>query len=206
VLAVDTRPDDPPRPVGGLEAARTPLGAATRVPRPAAPGKLARLESADERHGTAHLCLGFAPGAGPRPGTVTARRPAIDWAPVLQDVGEVDAPHAATLVLVRDHRNPHTPAAVSAAGAPAEARRRWERRAMPHTPQHGRWFNLAETDRRVLVPHGLDRRLPDQAPLTRAVAAWDRPRHTAACRIAWQVTTPDARSKLKRRYPAIELG
>src|SRR5256885_1233284 len=69
-------PAAPPRHVGGLEAARTPLGAATRVPRPAAPGKLARLESADERHGTAPLCLGFAPGAGPRPGTVTARRPA----------------------------------------------------------------------------------------------------------------------------------
>ena len=59
---------------------------------------------------------------------------------------------------------------------------------------------------RVLATQGLDRRMPDKTPLTRAVAAWERQRNTAKCRIDWQCTTQDARIKLKRLYPSIELG
>ena len=44
VLDVSTRSDDPQRPVGCLEEARQQLVAATRGPRPATPGKRARLD------------------------------------------------------------------------------------------------------------------------------------------------------------------
>jgi len=139
VRDVYTRPDDPPRPVGCRDEARQPLVAATRVPLPAAPGTLAGSEDAYERQGTAQLCRVCEPWAGPRPVTVPDRRPAIDVAQVIRDVVEVDDPQADTIVRVRDHRHPPTPAALSAAFEPAEARRLWARLERPHTPQPGRW-------------------------------------------------------------------
>jgi hypothetical protein len=134
VLAVYTRPDDPPRLVGCLEEASQPLVADTRGPMPAAPGQLERSDDEDERQGPAHLCMVFAPVAGPRPVTGTDRRTAIDCAPVSQDVVAVYDPPADTLVLVMDHRNTHTPAAWSEACEPAEARRRLARLERHHTP------------------------------------------------------------------------
>ena len=65
---------------------------------------------------------------------------------------------------------------------------------------------MTETALSVLATQCLDRRIPDKEPLTREVAAWARQRNTAACRIDWQFTTQDARIKLQRLYPSIELG
>lgn len=206
VLEVYTRPYDPQRPVVCLDEASTPLVAETRVPIPAAPGKLARIDAEYERQGTAHLCMVFEPLAGQRQVTVTGRRTAIDVAHVIQDVVDVYSPQADTLVLVMDNLNTHTPAALYEAFEPAEARRLLARLEIHHTPKHGSWLNLAETELSVLVTQCLDRRLPDKEPLTREVAAWERQRNTAECRIDWQFTTQDARIKLKRLYPSIELG
>lgn len=65
---------------------------------------------------------------------------------------------------------------------------------------------MAETALSVLATQCLDRRLPAKEPLTREVAAGERQRNTAKCRVDWQFTTQDARIKLKRLYPSIELG
>jgi hypothetical protein len=184
-LAVYPRPYDQQRPVVCLEEASTQLVADTRVPIPAAPGKLERSDDAYERKGPAHLFMGFEPLAGQWPVTVTDRRTAIDLAHVIRDVVAVYYPPADTLVLVMDTLNTHTPAALNEAFEPAEARRRLERLEMHHTPKQGRWLHLAEPELRVLVTQGLDRRLPDKEPLPREVAAWERQRNTAQCRIDW---------------------
>jgi len=206
VLEVYTRPDDSQRPVVCLDEASKPRVAETRVPIPAAPGKLERIDYAYERKGTARLFMVFEPWAGQRQVTGTDRRTAIDVAPVIRDVVDVSYPQADTIVLVMDNLNTHKPAALYEAFGPAEARRLWERLEIHHTPQHGSWFNMAETELSVLVTQCLDRRLPDKEPLTREVAAWERQRNTAECRIDWQFTTQDARIKLKRLYPSIEFG
>ena len=65
---------------------------------------------------------------------------------------------------------------------------------------------MAETELSVLAIQCLDRRIPDKEPLTREVAAWEKQRNTAKCRVDRQFTTQDARIKLKRLYPSIELG
>jgi hypothetical protein len=88
VLAVYPRPYDPQRPVGCLGEASTQLVAATRVPIPAAPGKLARIDDEYERQGPAKLFMVFAPLAGQRRVTLTERRTAIDFAHVIRDVVE----------------------------------------------------------------------------------------------------------------------
>jgi len=206
VLEVYTRPYDPQRPVVCLDEASKPLVAETRVPIPAAPGQLERIDDEDERQGTANLFMVCEPVAGQRPVTVTDCRTAIDLAHVIRDVVDVDYSQADPIGLVMDHLNTPKPAAWYEAFEPAEARRLWARLELHHTPKPGSWFNMAETELSVLVTPCLDRRLPDKEPLTREVAAWERPRNTAECRIDWQFTTQDARIKLKRLYPSIEFG
>lgn len=85
VREVSTRPYDPQRPVVGLEEASKHLGAETRGPLPAAPGKRERIEYAYERKGTANLFMVFEPLAGQRQVTVTDRRTAIDFAHVVRE-------------------------------------------------------------------------------------------------------------------------
>jgi DDE superfamily endonuclease len=163
-LEVSTRPYDPQRPVVGLGEASQPLVADTRVPIPAAPGPLERIADEDERHGTANRLMVCAPLAGPRPVTVTDRRTAIDFAPVLRDVVAMDDPHAETIVLVMDHLNPQQLAALSEACAPAEARRLLERLERHHTPTQGSWLHRAATERRVLVTNAWTDGFPTRRP------------------------------------------
>ena len=206
VLEVYTRPYDPRRPQICLDETSTQLVAETRAPIPAAPGQSARVDDAYERQGTAHLFRVFEPLAGQRQVKVTERRTAIDFAEVIQELVDVQYPQAEKIVLVMDNLNTHTPASLYEAFAPAEARRLMERLEIHDTPKHGSWLNMAETELSVLARPCLDRRIPDSTTLTQEVAAWERQRHTAKCRVDWRFTTHDARIKLKRLYPSIQVG
>lgn len=170
--AGDTRPDDPQRPPGGRDATSQPWGADTRRPSPPAPGPPERSADASARPGTATLGMVFAPWAGHRLVQVTARRTAIDVAHVLQAWVEEPSPQAEQLVWVMAHLNTHTWASLSEVCAPAEARRLTARLEMPDTPTHGRWLQMAATDRSVLATPCVARRLPDQTTRRQAVAAW----------------------------------
>ena len=108
-------------------------------------------------------------------------------------------------MLVCDNLNTHTPAALDAAFEPAEARRLAERFEWHHTPKHGSWLNVAEMELSVLARQCLDRRIPDLATLQREVACWQEERNAAVVTVDWQFTTADARVKLKKLYPTIEL-
>lgn len=134
------------------------------------------------------------------------RRTAVDFAPLLQEVVAVQYPQADKIVWVRDHLNTHQRASLDEAFAPAEARRLLERRDIHNTPKHGSWLHMAETELSVLATQCVNRRIPHSATLTPEVAAWERQRNAAQCRVNWRFTTPDARIKLKRLYPSIQLG
>jgi hypothetical protein len=77
---------------------------------------------------------------------------------------------------------------------------------MHDTPKHGRWLHMAETELSVLATPGVDRRIATSTRLTQEVAAWERQRNTAKCRVEWWFTTRDASIKLKRLYPSLQLG
>jgi hypothetical protein len=49
----------------------------------------------------------------------------------------------------------------------------------------------------------LDRRIPDKQTLIEEGAAWQKQRNKNHTKADWQITTLDARIKLKRLYPAI---
>lgn len=204
VLEVYTRPYDPQHPVVCLDETSKQLVAETRTPIPATPGQAERVDYEYERNGTANLFMVFEPLAGKRRVKVTERRTAKDFAQVIQEL-VADYPEAETIVLVMDNLNTHKPASLYEAFEPHEARRLLERLEIHHTPKHGSWLDMAETELSVLATQCLDRRIPDQATLSREVAAWERNRNDARCKIDWHFTTQNARIKLKRLYPSIQL-
>jgi transposase len=205
VLEVYTRPYDPQRPQVCLDETSKQLVAETRVPIPAAPGQPERIDYEYERQGTANLFMVFEPLAGQRRVKVTERRTAIDFAPVIQELVDEQYPQATKLVLVMDNLNTHKPASLYEAFAPAEARRLMERLEIHYTPKHGSWLNMAETELSVLATQCLDRRIPDPTTLQQEVAAWEQRRNQAKCTVDWRFTTQEARIKLKRLYPSIQL-
>jgi len=206
VLEVYTRPYDPRRPQVCLDETSKQLVAETREPIPAAPGQPARIDYEDERKGTANLFMVFEPLAGQRRGKVTERRTAIDFAQVRQELVDEQYPPAEKIVLLMDHLNTHKSASLYEAFAPTAARRLLERLEIHYPPKPGSWLDRAETELRVLATQCLDRRIPDPLTLTKEVATWERQRNAAQCRVAWRFTTHDARIKLKRLYPSIQLG
>jgi hypothetical protein len=206
ILEVYTRPYDPQRPQVCLDETSKQLVAETREPLAAMPGQPERVDDAYERQGTANLCMVFEPLAGQRRVKVTERRTAVDFAHLIQELVDEPYPQAEQIVLVMDNLNTQKPASLYEAFAPAEARRLLERLQIHDTPKHGSWLNMAETELSVLATQCLARRIPDPLTLTQAVAAWERQRNAAQCRVDWRFTTQDARLRLKRLYPSIQLG
>jgi hypothetical protein len=205
VIDVYHRPYDGNRPVVCLDGQPVPLVGETRTPIPAAPGRPERVDFEYRRNGSANLFLAFAPLLGWRAVRVTDRRTATDFADFLRWVVDDGFPEAERVVLVTDNLNVHTVGSLYEAFDPAEARRIAGRIEWHYTPKHGSWLNVAELELSVLARQCLDRRIPDMDALRREVAAWERDRNAAVVRVDWQFTTADARTKLKRLYPSLEV-
>ncbi len=204
VLEVYQRPYDPKRPVVCLDEQSKQLVKQVTPPLPMKPGQVAKEDYEYERNGTANLFMLFEPLRGWRHVKVTEQRTKIDFALVIRELLDEHFPDADQVVLVMDNLNTHKPASLYEAFEPAEARRLIERLEIHHTPKHGSWLDMAETELSILTKQCLDRRLPDLATLTREVAAWEKQRNESQCKIDWQFTTQDARIKLKKLYPSIQ--
>jgi transposase len=204
VLAVYQRPYDPRRPVVCLDETSRQLLGETRAELPAAPGQSARQDYEYERHGTANLFMLFEPLAGWRHVPVTERRTRQDWARVVKELLDGRYAAAEKVVLVQDNLNTHSPASLYATFAPAEARRLAERLELHYTPKHGSWLNMAEVEFSALA-RTLSERLERREQLEAAATAWSERRNHEKIGVNWQFTTADARIKLKRLYPTIEV-
>ena len=204
VLAVYERPYDAARPVVCLDETSRQLLGDTRSPSRPIPGRPSRHDPEYVRSGVANLFLVTEPLRGWRHVTVSQQRTRIDFAHCIQELVEVHYPDAEQILLVMDQLNTHSPASLYAAFPPPEARRLTERLEIHHTPKHGSWLNMAELELSVLARQCLTQRLPDAAAMTQAVSAWAARRNGTDARIDWQFTTADARTKLRRLYPAFD--
>jgi len=205
VLDVYHRPHDPKFPVVGLDEKPVQLVADVREPLPPAPGVVRRQDHEYQRNGTANVFVAFEPLGNWRRLTVTDRRTRVDWAHFVRDL--VDAPRyrdARRIVLVQDPLNTHTPASLYKAFEPAEAKRIADKLEIHYTPKHGSWLNVAEVELSVLGKR-LKERVGDKRQLAGACAAFERERNRTGAGVNWRFTTDDARIKLKRLYPTMEL-
>jgi hypothetical protein len=203
VLEVYQRPYDPGRPVVCLDETSKQLIGEVREPLPPRPGEVERYDGEYVRNGTANLFLAFEPLAGWRQARVTDHRRRRDWATFVKGLVDERYKDAATIVLVMDQLNTHTPASLYEAFPPEEARRLAARLEIHHTPKHGSWLNMAEIELSVLA-RNLPQRVADRAELERQVAAWERRRDEAGVKADWRFTTADARIKLRRLYPSLQ--
>ena len=107
------------------------------------------------------------------------------------------------IILVQDNLNTHKPASLYEAFPVAGARRLVARFEWHHTPKHGSWLDMAESELGVLTSQCLDRRIPDKPALITEVTAWEQRRNKHHTNADWQFNTADARIKLKRLYLAL---
>ena len=204
VLDVYERPDDPARPVVCLDETSRQLLGDARPSLPPRPGRPTRQDPEYVRGGVVNVFLVTEPLRGWRDVAASDQRTRLDWARRVRRLGDVDYPDAERVVLVMDQLNTHSPTSLYAAFPPAEARRIAAKLEVHHTPKHGSWLNMAELELAVCQRQCLRQRFGDRSALEAAVAAWAARRNVAAARIDWQFTTADARTKLRRLYPAID--
>ncbi len=205
VLDVYQRPPDPKRPLVGLDETGKELRATKRPGLPVAPGQPARQDYEYARHGACNLFMVVAPLVGWRKVRVTERHTRYDLAEQLRQLVEEDFPQAERIVLVTDNLSTHSPACLYERFPAEQARRIAAKLEWHYTPKHGSWLNIAECELSVLVRQCLDQRFPDQATLAQAVAAWEAERNALRVTVNWQFTTADARIKLKRLYPILNV-
>jgi hypothetical protein len=205
VLAVYHRPLDPKKPFVCFDEGSKQQVKETRVPLPAKPGALAKYDYEYERNGTSNLFIFFAPLEAWRHIKVTDQRTMIDFAYCMRDLVDVHFPEAEKIIIVMDNLNTHKLASLYEAFPPEEARRIIEKLEIHYTPKHGSWLNMAEIELSVLHRQCLKARIPDQATLIEKVAAWEYRRNDQGAFVRWQFTTEDARIKLHRLYPTINV-
>jgi transposase len=202
VLDLYAEPYAADRPVVCFDERLFQLLAETRPPQPVARGRPARIDYEYRRAGTANLFLCFEPRAGWRHVAVTAQRTNQDFARQMRDLVDVHYPKAPVIAVVLDNLSTHSPAALYQTFPAAEARRLIKRLEFHYTPKHGSWLNMAELEFAVLSRQCLDRRLPNPATLQGEIGAWETQRNAARTTAQWHFTVAQARTKLRRLYPA----
>lgn len=115
-------------------------------------------------------------------------------------------PDAERVVLVMDNLNTHNTSSLYEAFPPKTALALAKRLEIHHTPKHGSWLNIAEIELSSLAKQCLGRRRIDTMDeLNAELASWHRDRNAKQKGVDWQLTAEDARRKLRRLYPIIEV-
>ncbi len=206
VLEVYRRPYDAKRPVVNMDERPVQFVKETRARQSTRRGRPRRYDYEYERAGTASVFLFTEALGGWRRVTVRERRTAVDWAGEVRSLLEEEYPGAEKVVLVCDNLNTHKTASLYEAFPPEQARRLAERLEIHYTPKHGSWLNIAECEVSVLSRQCLGRRTPNLSALKRKVAPWARDRNKRQRGVDWRFTTADARIKLKRLYPQVQMS
>jgi hypothetical protein len=205
VLDVYKRPYDPRRPNVCLDETSKQLIGETRAPMPASPGQPARYDYEYKRNGVANLFMIFEPLIGKRHVKVTERRTKVDWAYCVREMVDQIYPDAEQIVLVMDNLNTHNKSSLYEAFKPAEAKRIADKLEIHYTPKHGSWLDMAEIELGILARQCLSCRIDNMEQLKDEVDAWQSVRNAAEAKVNWQFTAEDARIKLKKLYPSIEV-
>ena len=193
------------RPVICLDEIAKNLRSTPRGEIPMAPGRPRREDYEYRRNGTCALFLAVEPLSGKRYVWVRQRRTKLDFADVVRDLVDNIYPDAKQIVLVMDNLNTHRPGSLYERFVPDIARRITTRIEWHYTPVHGSWLNIAECELSVLKRQCLKARMPDMVTVARQVAAWQKSRNENQVSIDWRFITADARIKLKRLYPIVNV-
>ncbi len=206
VLAVYARPYDSEYPVVCMDEKPYQLLDHVREPIPMEPGSVEKVDSEYKRNGTCSIFIFTEPLAGWRLAEASPRRTKIDWAQKIKWLLDGEYPGAKKVVLIMDNLNTHTLSSLYEAFEPGEAFRLAQRLEIHYTPKHGSWLNIAELELSALAAQCLgSRRIAEIDKLNSELSAWYLQRNSKQKGVDWQFTTEDARVKLKRLYPVIQM-
>ena len=158
------------------------------------------------RHGSVSAFVIYAPLEGRRETYISERgtRTAQDYAATLEFIASEMFPKAEKILLVEDNLNTHCDASLYAAFAPKRARELALRFERHHTPKHGSWLNIAESEISALVRTGLKERIETCDELRQQLNAVVQRRNLSEAKTNWQFRTEDARVKLHGIYPSLQ--
>jgi len=205
LLALYAEPYDTAYPTFCFDEIPYQLVEATCQPLPLQPGQAIRYDYEYRRAGTCNLFMFLEPLAGWRHVKVTEQRTKQDFAVCMHELVTVHRPNATLIRVVVDNLNTHTPAALYERYPPEQARQVVKKLEFHYTPKHSSWLNMAEVENAVLTGQCLERRIGNQTLLETEVAAWEKERNIRKAKIDWRFAIPNARDKLKRLYPVIEV-
>lgn len=205
VLSVYELPYDAAYPQVCLDEKLVVLHADVTDPLPLQPGQVERVDYHYERLGTANLFVMVERLGGYRHVAVTPQRTAQDYARQLQWLADVRYPHAQKIRLVQDNLNTHRLANLYTVFPPAEAQRLAQRFEVHYTPVHASWLNMAEIEIGIFERGCLSRRVASYEALCQRIVALEAERNAAAATIHWRFSTGDARVRLARLYPKLQL-
>jgi len=203
-LDVYKRPFDPRHPVICMDESPKQLISETRAPIAVSPGQVAKHDYEYKRCGLSNIFLACEPLAGKRIVKVTERKTALDWACFMEEVA-AQYEHAEKITLVMDNLSTHNAGSFYEKFTPGKARTLMDRFEFVYTPKHGSWLNMAEIELNVLTGQCLNRRIDKIETVKNEVAAWQEFRNNKNAKVNWQFTTADARVKLSRLYPALDV-
>lgn len=206
VLDVYHRPRDERFPLVCLDEFCKQLLGEVREEQAVAPGQPARQDCEYVRHGSASAFVIYAPLEGRREVYVSEEgtRKTQDYARALEFIATGMFPAAEKILLVEDNLNTHCDASLYATFAPETARQLARRFERHHTPKHGSWLNIAESEISALVRTGLKDRIATCDELRTQLGAVVRRRNESAARTNWQFRSEDARVKLHSIYPSLQ--
>ena len=168
-----------------------------------------RIEYQDSeyiRNGTAAIFLFTEPLGGWRYADAEEHRTREDWAKKIEWLLTEQYPDVSKVVLVMDNLNTHAVASLYQTFEPKYAFELASRLEIHYTPKHGSWLNMAEIELSALGRQCLgSQRIPNLETLREMLKPWYTDRNANQRGIDWQFTKEDARIKLKRLYPIINI-
>lgn len=203
VLALYGQPYDSMQPVVCLDERPCMLHGDLLEPLSMKPGQDLRYDHEYIRNGSCCVLMAFEPLKAWRHAWVRPQRRRLEFAEVVRELLDQVYPDVNKIRLVCDNLNTHNAASFYERYPPAQARAMAERIEFVYTPVHGSWLNVVEIEFSAMVRQCLDRRLATLKDVEREVTAWVDERNRNQNTVEWQMTTDDARTKLKRLYPTL---
>jgi hypothetical protein len=196
---------DPERPLICFDEKPMQITGSTREEVSMKPGKPKRVDYEYERHGTQNLFMFFAPFQGWRHVGVRPRRRKVDFAEEIRSILETYFPEAEKIRLVCDNLNTHVAGSFYERYEPETARKLARTVDFHYTPTNGSWLNIAEIELAAFEKQCLGRRFEGVEALNEEIAALEAERNERGADVDWRPATEDARIKLKRLYPSIDV-
>ena len=206
VLSVYARPYDERLPVICMDEKPVQLFANARKSFHSKDGRIEYEDNEYIRNGTASIFLFTEPLSGWRVADAQEHRAREDWAKQIKWLLDEQYPNADKVVLVMDNLNTHNVASLYQTFSPDEAFRLANRLEIHYTPKHGSWLDIAEIELSSLARQCIGKsRIPDLMTLRSLLVPWYTDRNRRQKGVNWQFTAEDARIRLKRLYPIINI-